>query len=308
MLTPNNEVLENNEEMLDDVDVSEELDQITDDTQTEDDDDSLESLFDDEETEKTEEKSKEELDYDKFLESLSEKIKYNKENYRPKDVDELVTNFQKGMNYDKIHTQLEEYKTKVEDLSTKASFLEEMAKKFGFENISEYQDAVKKAWEQEEIEKLVEQNIPESVATELLESRKFREEYQKMQEQKQQEEKEKTMMKEFIEEFPDVKPEEIPKEVWEMVSNGKDLTSAYALYKIKHIDDIKQKVEQETVKKISKNDKTLGKIENVEKSEEINSVEQVNSMLEKMSPTQRMKWIDKNMEKLEKMNYFEKIF
>ena len=52
----------------------------------------------------------------KFLEEFEGK--HNKEIVKPKDIDDLRTNFQKGLNYDKQHTELDSYKAKVKKLES----------------------------------------------------------------------------------------------------------------------------------------------------------------------------------------------
>ena len=49
----------------------------------------------------------EELDYTPLLEELSKKIKYKDEEIKINDLDEVVKNYQKGLNYDTLKDKLE---------------------------------------------------------------------------------------------------------------------------------------------------------------------------------------------------------
>lgn len=113
----------------------------------------------------------------------------------------------------------------------------EMYGDHGISTYAEYQRALEEANRQEELERLVQSNIPEQYAQEMIENRKFREQYQaqmKEQEQKTQQEK---MYQDFLEAYPEfndtTKANEIPQEVWSKVKEGKNLTDAYNEHLVK---------------------------------------------------------------------------
>lgn len=105
----------------------------------------------------------------------------------------------------------------------------------GIRTYAEYQKAVDEANRQAEIDRLVQQNIPEDYAKEMMENRKFREQYEserKASEAKTQQEKQ---YMDFISAYPDIKPEQVPLEVWQMTEQGVSLLDAYVRYENKSL-------------------------------------------------------------------------
>jgi hypothetical protein len=95
--------------------------------------------------------------------------------------------------------------------------------------------AAREQREQQRLNELVQQNIPEEYAKEILENRKFREKYSSKEKEAQEQAKQQQMFNEFVSEFPDIKPDQIPQEVWDMVNNGKPLADAYRAYDYKQL-------------------------------------------------------------------------
>lgn len=154
------------------------------------------------------------------------KVKFNHEELEI-PYEEAVTHIQKGLNYDKIQEKLIALES-----DPSRSFLERQAKKHNM-NVNEYLDAVQKAEEQENLNKLIQENIPENLAKEILESRKFREQWEQDANTKKEQQKREKDYQEFMENFPDVKPDTIPRSVWEDVNKGRSLTDSYARYENK---------------------------------------------------------------------------
>jgi hypothetical protein len=98
----------------------------------------------------------------------------------------------------------------------------------GIHTYAEYQAAMAKQQEEEKRNELLNEGISEKFATELLENRKFREQYEAEQKTKKQQEQQQTDMKDFIAAFPNVKAEDIPVEVWQANEKGIPLRYAYA--------------------------------------------------------------------------------
>jgi hypothetical protein len=94
---------------------------------------------------------------------------------------------------------------------------------------AEYKVALK---EQEIAEKIRSQyaNVPDEVVNELLEGKRFREQYQTKEQQTQEKAKTDAMYKDFLESYPNIKPEEVPLTVWQDVKAGRNLTDAYVRY------------------------------------------------------------------------------
>lgn len=134
-------------------------------------------------------------------------IKYNKEE-KALNREEAQMLAQKGMNYDKVIQRLEEFEN-----NPNLQYLNELAARSDMTL-----DQLVGYWKQQEDEtalnELIERNIPEEYAREMLESRKFREQQQQKEMEQQQKGKEQKEFMEFAETFKDVKPEDIPIEVW----------------------------------------------------------------------------------------------
>lgn len=206
-----------------------------------DDSDETEESSQPNETEETEEED-DKVDYAPLLEALSKKVKYNGESVKVDSIDDLITNFQKGLNYDKKNEQYEALQnSKVEQ------YVSKKAKELGLtvdeyiEQVEEYEAEQEKIREQERLEAMVNNGVPEDVAREVIATSQLRKQLQaKENELKEREERENEKYKEeqeyadFIENFPDVKAEDIPKEVFEAAQYS-NLTSAYKDWLIKDL-------------------------------------------------------------------------
>lgn len=193
------------------------------------------------ETEGTEEED-DKVDYAPLLEALSKKVKYNGESVKVDSIDDLITNFQKGLNYDKKNEQYEALQnSKVEQ------YVSKKAKELGLtvdeyiEQVEEYEAEQEKIREQERLEEMVNNGVPEDVAREVIATSQLRKQLQaKENELKEREERENAKHKEeqeyadFVAAFPDVKAENIPKEVYEAAQHS-NLTSAYKDWLIKDL-------------------------------------------------------------------------
>ena len=135
--------------------------------------------------------------------------------------DEAKAYAQKGYDYDRIRTKYDESKPVL-------SFLEELAKESGYSTTTEYIEAAREWKKQQELNKLVQQNIPEEYAKEIMESRTFREQFTAQQEAAREQERRNKEFDTFLQTYPDVKAEDIPTEVWAEFTAGKSLLDAYA--------------------------------------------------------------------------------
>ncbi len=188
------------------------------------------------ETDKEEESEEDsEEDFKPLLEALSKKVKYNKESVNIENIDDLVSNYQKGLNYDKLQGKYDDLQT-----SKAETYLHKKAEELGMsvdeyiEEVERYEREQEKAKEQARIEEMIENGVPEDVAKEVIATSQLRKQLQaKENELKEKEEavqKEKNKNKEFeefIEAFPDVKADSIPKEVFEKAQNS-SLKQAYS--------------------------------------------------------------------------------
>ena len=201
-----------------------------------------------------------EVDLQPLLKALSGKIKYNKEEVNVESIEDLIENYQKGLNYDKKLQELENLQNSKLEQYAKAK-----ADELGI-SVDEYMDRVEKyeqdrqrEQEQDELNQLVEAGMPEALAKELIAGRQQRKELQKeLNEIKadklkaEEENKKNREYQEFLEKFPDVKPDSIPKEVFEKAEKS-SLSNAYMEWKIKDLEtklSIKETNEKNSTKTV----------------------------------------------------------
>ena len=94
----------------------------------------------------------------------------------------------------------------------------------------QYDEAVKKAQEEQEIQNHIDKGIDPEIARELAEMKKFKQQYEQEIQTKQQKEKQQRDFQEFLEAYPNVNASEIPSEVWQEVEKGTPLKLAYGLH------------------------------------------------------------------------------
>lgn len=195
-------------------------------------------------SEPQEDKSDDEVDLQPLLKALSGKIKYNKEEVNVESIEDLITGYQKGLNYDKKLQELENLQNSKLEKYAKAK-----AEEMGI-TVDEYMDQVEayekeqeRAKERERIEEMVNNGVPEETAKEVIAAGQMRKKYQQMEnELKRREEalnKEEAKKKEyedFLEQFPDVDPDKIPKEVFEEAEKS-SLSNAYMKWRMKDLEN-----------------------------------------------------------------------
>jgi hypothetical protein len=158
------------------------------------------------------------------------KVKYNKEEM---ELDEAAAReyAQKGLNYDKLQ---ERYQALESD--PRLALVEELAQAQGMD-VNQFVEAVRQnQWEQQ-LNELVQQNIPEEYAREMLESREFRKQMQQERQAKQQEEKQQQEFADFFKYYKEANGREfnpeadaIPDSVWQANQQGVPLQFAYAMH------------------------------------------------------------------------------
>ena len=132
---------------------------------------------------------------------------------------------------------------------------------------AEYKQALK---EQELENKIRTQysNVPDEVVNELVEGKRFREQYQTEKQTAEQKAAESKMYSDFLEAYPDVKPEDVPAEVWKEVKAGRNLTDAYIRHENKQLKAEREKfqTQQQTQQANDKNAGTsTGAVKNLTK-------------------------------------------
>jgi hypothetical protein len=155
------------------------------------------------------------------------KVKYNGEEMT---LDEARARelAQKGLNYDKVQERLQSLES-----DPRLSFVEQLAQQHGMD-VNQYLEAVKQQQEQQRLEELLQNNIPEEYAKEILDNRKFREQFSQQQEEQAKQAKADAEFNDFFAHFQategrafDANKDQIPPSVWEATQNGVPLKTAY---------------------------------------------------------------------------------
>ena len=210
----------------------------------------------DNQTEPKEESKEEDADnYKPFLDELSKKVKYNKESVNVESMDDVISNYQKGLNYDKLQEKLNNLEN-----SKAMSYITNKAQELGMsvdeymEQVEQYEKEQQKQRDQERLEEMISNGVPEDVAKEVVATSQLRKELQieknKIEQEKKKREEQESKDKEyaeFIKEFPDVKAEDIPKDVFLNAQNS-SLKEAYMRYQLEE-----QKKQIEILKKNNSN-------------------------------------------------------
>lgn len=166
-------------------------------------------------------------------EPLKFKVKYNKEE-KELSYDDAVPLIQKGMNFDK---SIERAKQEARDTYIAEQGYEWNGKPITTE--AEYHQALQ---EQALMEKYQSQNLPEDVIQELIENRKFRQQFESERKNKSEEEEKNAEFQDFFQYFKqangrdfDTNNDQIPTEVWEAHANGVPLRFAYMEHQNKQL-------------------------------------------------------------------------
>lgn len=194
----------------------------------------------DEESEETDEK---EIDFAPFLDYLSKNAKYNKESVTVDNMEDVINNFQKGLNYDKLQDKLNAIQN-----SKAETYISRKAKELGM-TVDEYMDQVEAYEKQQEKEKqearfqeMIDNGVPEDIAKEVLATSELRKELEAMKaEQKakeaaaQEKANKDKEYEDFLNAYPDVKAEDIPTEVFEKAKDM-SLKEAYTEWKLADLE------------------------------------------------------------------------
>lgn len=184
----------------------------------------------------------------KFLDYVNSKglIKFNGENVAIKDLNDLVSNYQKGLNYDRL-TQKEN--TVMDYIKEKASTLNISPEEY-ISRVKSYEEQKKKEAQEADIQRYVNNGLSEEVARDIVETKLARQElekekaeYQKRIAEEEKKSKEDAEYVEFIKTHPDIKVDEIPQEVFDM-SREVGINAAYNQYENKILKEKIKKMEQ----------------------------------------------------------------
>lgn len=153
------------------------------------------------------------------------KLKYNHQEMEL-PIDEVQVLAQKGMNYDKLQEKLNQVES-----NPGLQYLNELAERNGT-NVEGLVNFWREQEKQAELNQLIQANIPEELASEILENRKYREQQEQARKEAEEKQKQELEFKEFFDEFPDAKPSDIPVEVWQKNEQGIPLKYAYMEYEM----------------------------------------------------------------------------
>lgn len=202
------------------------------------------------ENEETTQETTETSDEQKLLELLKSKVRYNGEAVDISSIDDVVANYQKGLNYDNLKLKQEKSENAVMNYISDVAKRMRMTPEQYIEKVKSYEEEQEKAKNEKAINEMVNNGVPEEVAREVVETRAIRQtlerERAELAEQKQTLEKEKLKDKEyqeFLEMYPDVEVDKIPEEVFKNAKNS-NLISAYAQYENKLLKEKIKQMEQ----------------------------------------------------------------
>lgn len=184
----------------------------------------------------------------KFLDYLNKKglIKFNGENVAVKDINDLVTNYQKGLNYDKVANR---ENTVMDYIKEKASSLSITPEEY-INRVKNYEAEKKKETQEAEIRNYINRGIDEQTAREIVQTKLAREQFEKEKAELQKriaedekKQKEDAEYVEFIKTHPDIKVDEIPQEVFEQAEKI-GIDAAYNQYENKLLKEKLKQLEQ----------------------------------------------------------------
>jgi hypothetical protein len=156
------------------------------------------------------------------------KVKFNHEE-KELTYDEAIQYAQKGMNYDRIYPEYEKLRN-----NPHLSYLEQKAQRLGM-SVEQLIENDRKYEEQQKLNELIQQNIPEEYAKKLLEHDKVMKEYQTEKQTREQTEAKQKMFAEFLEAYPEFYDpnKSLPPEVQAEISKGRHPIDAYVRYENK---------------------------------------------------------------------------
>lgn len=203
-----------------------------------------------EQTSETEVPAQQGVTEEQVLEFLNNRgLKYNGEAVRIEKFDDLVSTYQKGLNYDKVKAKADADKDNEDVLSyitSKAQSMGISAKDY-IQKVKDFEKQQEQAKIEQHTQSLMDRGIDEETARSVAETRAYMEqlknekaEFEKQKAELQAQKDKDREYEEFLKAYPEVKAEEIPVEVFE---NAKSIgmKSAYAQYENKLL---KEKIKQ----------------------------------------------------------------
>lgn len=245
--------------------------------------------------------------------SFSLDYQYNGEEGVITDIEEARNYAQKGMNYDKIYTQNEEYKSKMENMIEKDNKLYAWASKYMKDTGYETEEDFLKAIDIDNTKRnYIKNGMDEASASQRAELDYRLKSLETQLSAKEAENKEIKEIEDFLNWHQSkvsdgiydeaITADGIPPEVWQAVESGTPLKTAFMEHSLK---DFKTNAEQNVINKIDENKRTsTGSV----KEGAQNQVETswTNEYIDKMMDTHGEAWIEENFDKIEASGYFKK--
>lgn len=199
-----------------------------------------------EQTSETEVPAQQGVTEEQVLEFLNNRgLKYNGEAVRIDKFEDLVSTYQKGLNYDKVKAKADADKENEDVLNyitSKAQSMGITAKDY-IQKVKDFEKEQEKAKIEQHTQSLIERGIDEETARNVAETRAYMEqlkndkaEFEKQKAELQAQKDKDREYEEFLKAYPEVKANEIPAEVFE---NAKTigLKGAYAEYENKQLKE-----------------------------------------------------------------------
>lgn len=220
------------------------------DTPSEEDEIQKEENVEENTTQKTEPPKDEKSDEQKLLSLLKSKVRYNGEEVDIKSMDDVVANYQKGLNYDNLKAKSEKSENAVMNYVISKAKSMNMTPEQYIDKVKSYEEEQKRSAQEQEVQRMMEHGVDEETARRVarteayMDTLKAREEELNKQEEARKAEVQKDKeYEEFLNAYPGIEVDKIPKEVFENAKNS-NLKSAYAEYENKILKEKIKQMEQ----------------------------------------------------------------
>lgn len=240
---------------------------------------------------------------------FSFELQYNKDKVVIDSEDKLRELAQKGMNYEKVHSRLQQYET-----DPLRQWAYEYMKENNFNDPNDFLNAIQRQKEEQAIQQKMQQYIDsglsQDVALRLAEMERKNLDLEQKLTQFDTKTKQTQDYNDFLNWHESMQQKgifkealdatKIPKEVWEQVNNGTPLKTAYMEYQLMNL---KTNTEQEVIKNMQKNQQTSpGSVtDNSATEDKPWTAEYIEQMAEKHG----MPWVNANYEKIQKSGYYK---
>lgn len=240
---------------------------------------------------------------------FSFELQYNKDKVVIDSEDKLRELAQKGMNYEKVHSRLQQY-----EQDPLRQWAYEYMKENKFSDPNDFLNAIQRQKEEQAIQQRMQQYIDsglsQDVALRLAETERKNLDLENKLNQFVDQSKQSQDYNDFLTWYEAMQQKgvfkealdatKIPPEVWDQVKQGTPLKTAYMEYQLMNL---KANTEQEIIKNMQKNQQTSpGSVtDNSATEDKPWTAEYIEQMAEKHG----MPWVNANYEKIQKSGYYK---